>query len=575
MQNGIPKFFKNEPKEPDPKYVLKETFEEKISEIEATLGGKALKEEIPTIPDHSIYVEKKDLESYALKKDLPEIPDLKPYDIKIVEIEKSLKEKISSKDLPDHSIYAEKKDLTAYALKQDIPDAIDTSNLVKKEQIEKFATKDQIPDLKPYALKENIPDISDLAKKSELPNLEPYLKKEDLPQPPDLTAYAKKTDLPKIPDVSDFITKNEVDEKLKTKVEENKFDEALKKKSDKTYVDTELERKANVTEVSLKASIAEVARKVSIEDMEKYKGAIDESLKSKLNKSEAYTRQEIKDRYIKKDWHEKSLESKADKSSLNEYAKKSDIEGLIDKECVDLSEYAKKSQLQDYLLKEDLPPPQDLSRFTEKSDFEKYKGEVANTYATKKELPAIPDLSVYAKKSELTQYLTKTETSYCMVKLESDFRPYDGEDWEFEFYMGNRGNWSIQSDSHKKLSKPQEYVYHTPFDGIFFIDFCFTCRRDTHFVKPHVLQRIRTGTREVVHWDYFDNSSVVIAGNDVTSKSFIKTCSLWLPANTWIKCSMQFTNRGNNHKRKTWIHAVGSGGGYSPTYFSITGTRMQ
>ena len=62
MQNGIPKFFKNEPKEPDPKYVLKETFEQKISEIETTLGKKALKEEIPTIPDHSIY---------ALKEEIP------------------------------------------------------------------------------------------------------------------------------------------------------------------------------------------------------------------------------------------------------------------------------------------------------------------------------------------------------------------------------------------------------------------------------------------------------------------------------------------------------------------------
>lgn len=392
MQNGIPKFFNQEPEKPE--YVLKNTFNKKVAEIEATLEKKALKEDLPT--------------DYLTEKDLP--------------------------------------------------------------------------------------------------NMDEYAKKSDLPKIPEI---------PEIPDMSLYALKEEVKEQLLDK--------------------------ASLEHVSKK-----VAKKVNHEEFSQHK-----------------------------EDQKKVLESKADKSSLNEYAKKSDIEGLIDKDCVDLSEYAKKSQLEDYLLKKDLPLPQDLSLFTEKSDFEKYKGEVANTYATKKELPAIPDLSVYAKKSELNQYLTKTETSYCMVKLESDFRPYDGEDWEFEFYMGNRGNWSIQSDSHNKLSKPQEYVYHTPFDGIFFIDFCFTCRRDTHLVKPHVLQRIRTGTREVVHWDYFDNSSVVIAGNDVTSKSFIKTCSLWLPANTWIKCSMQFTNRGNNHKRKTWMHAVGSRGGYSPTYFSITGTRMK
>lgn len=428
----------------------------------------------------------------------PEFVKQKDYDAKVLEIENALKEKITIKDIPpfpeipeipDHSIYLQEHDLEPYAKKEEIPKPIDISNLVKKEEIEKFATKDQLPDLTPYLKKSELPtekDLSEYAKKEDLPDLKPYIKKENLP---------------------DFNT-------LATKAE-----------------------------LELKASIGDMAKKVSIEDMEKYKSAIDESLKSKLNKSEAYTRQEVKDRYIKKEVHQKDLQKKMDKIALpdfEQYAKKTDIEGLIDKECVDLSEYAKKSQLNDYLLKKDIPKPQDLSE--------------------------------YAKKSDLN---SQTETSYCMVKLQQDFRPYDGDDWEFEFYMGSRGIWWVRDDTHKALNKPDEYVYWTPFAGIFFIDFSFTCRRDTHLLKPHTLQRIRTSEGEFINWQYFDNPSAIPTGNDVSVRTFRDRCEILMPKGGWIRFSMQLTNRANNSKRKTWIHGVGSEGGYSPTYFSITGIKKE
>lgn len=304
-------------------------------------------------------------------------------------------------------------------------------------------------------------DLSEYAKKEDLPDLKPYIKKVDLP---------------------DFNT-------LATKAE-----------------------------LELKASIGDMAKKVSIEDMEKYKSAIDESLKSKLNKSETYTRQEVKDRYVKKEIHQKDLEKKMDKIALpnfDTFAKKSDLDGLVGKECVDLKPYVRKDT-----------PPMDWH-------------------------------------------------SYCLVKLEEDFRFYDGSDWEFESYIGFKGNWKTESLYQGKLEKPNEFIFWTPFDGIFYIDFCATCRRDTHLFKPQVIQRIRTSQREVVNLEYFDNSSSIMgSGHDITVRSFIKTTSLWLPKNAWIKFSLQFTNRVYNN-RKQWLHCAGSKGGYTPTYFSIHGTRLK
>lgn len=384
MKNMVPTFGKDEPRNTE--FVKQSEYDAKVLELENSIKGKAGKDEIPTIPDHSIY---------ALKEEIP-------------------------------------KD---YLKKEDLPKPIDTSNFVTKEEVEKFATKDDLPDLKPYIKKENLPDFNTLATKAEL---------------------------------------------------------------------------------ELKASIGDMAKKVSIEDMEKYKSAIDESLKSKLNKSETYTRQEVKDRYIKKDAHQKDLEKKMDKVLLPDFetfARKSDLDGLVGKECVDLRPYLKKEEV---------------------------------------------------------------ETCYCFVKLENNFRFYDGESHDHEIYLGGRGVWNVQYDTHKKIYKhnaQSNFDYYAPFDGLYLIDYTITVQRDSYTMKPQVLQRIRTSAREVINWDYFDTSLVgSLQKGESTTRTFIKTATIYLKAGQWVKFSIQFTNRAYNNK-KMWLHCIGAQGVYTPTYFSITGTK--
>lgn len=472
-------------------------------------------------------------DDYAKKKDLDEYTKKNIFNKKIEEIEATLETKITKEDIPDHSIYLQQKHLEPYALKKDIP---------------------EIPDHEIYALKEDIPEI---------PDHTIYCLKEDL------KSYALKKDIP-----TDYIKKENLPN----------FDSFAKK-----------------SELELKASIADVAKKVSIEDLEKYKALIDENLKSKLNRSEAYTRQEVKDRYIKKEDHEKSLEQKMDKVNLpnfDSFAKKTDLEGLIDKDCVDLRNYA---------TKEELNTKAEIAEVEKRlciDDFERYKGEFKkeipnishlaekqqlNDYLLKKDLPPAQDLSPYAKKedfydkremvkwflqiSDIHKYIKNPEISYCMVKLKNDFKIYDGNDWAFEFYMGNRGNWHIINDTHKTLQKPQEYQYITPFKGVFHINFCFTCRKDTHIVKPTVLQRIRSSAGEFINWKYHEISPETVTKPNVSILSFTNRVELLLEKGAWIKCSMEFDNRLHNHK-KDWLHAVGSDGGYTPTYFSISGTKM-
>lgn len=88
------------------------------------------------------------------------------------------------------------------------------------------------------------------------------------------------------------------------------------------------------------------------------------------------------------------------------------------------------------------------------------------------------------------------------------------------------------------------------------------------------MQRIRTKHREVVNFEYYDNYTSKTNGHDQFSRSFIKTCQLYLPKDDEIKFSMEFTNRLHNHK-KQWLHAKGSHGGFTPTYFSVTGYRSK
>lgn len=83
-------------------YTKKNTFNKKVTEIESSLETKITKDDLP---DHSIYLQQKDLELYAKKGDLPKIPD--------------------------HSIYA---------LKKDIP-VINMDDYIKKSEINNIFAK--------------------------------------------------------------------------------------------------------------------------------------------------------------------------------------------------------------------------------------------------------------------------------------------------------------------------------------------------------------------------------------------------------------------------------------------------
>jgi hypothetical protein len=260
-------------------------------------------------------------------------------------------------------------------------------------------------------------------------------------------------------------------------------------------------------------------------------------------------------------------------------------------ELPDHNIYALKEDLPiDYLKKEDLPEPIDTSKFVTKEE--------AYNFATKEDIPVIPDHSIYAIKDELpdfttfakkndlekldlSEYAKKTDLPivdhcFCKVKLEKDFMFYDAVDADHELYMGYRGEWKTQNLYNVKLEKVNNntFTIWTPFEGIFDIDFSCTVRRDTHFCKPQVTQRIRTAAGELTHFDYFDNKSTQISfRDDVTTRTFCKTGKLWLPKGAWIKFSMQFSNR-SHQKRKQWIHCIGSKN-YAPTYFCVHGIRTK
>lgn len=271
------------------------------------------------------------------------------------------------------------------------------------------------------------------------------------------------------------------------------------------------------------------------------------------------------------------------------YAKKKDLEDYTKKNTFNKKVEEIEATLSTKITKEELNSKAEVSEMEKRlciSDFEKHKSELDNklkTYANKEEIPNISHLAEkellkkYLLKQDLSEYVKKSELqpveiSYCMVKLKSDFRIYDGTDWAFEFYMGNRGDWQIINDTHKTLKKPEEYSYITPFKGLFSIDFCFTCRKDTHLLKPRALQRIRSSAGEFINWQYHETTAAVGHGHDVTVLTFRDRVELLLEKGAWIKCSMEFDNRLHQYK-KQWLHAVGSAGSYTPTYFSISGIK--
>ena len=142
--------------------------------------------------------------NYALKTELPTIPDLSVYAKKT--------ELFSGK----YSDLTGAPDLSVYAKKTDLPGEVDLSGYLtisvaaatyaaKDHTHADYALKTELPDLTGYALKTELPTIPDLsvyAKKTELFSGN-Y---SDLTGAPDLSVYAKKTDLPGEVDLSGYLT---------------------------------------------------------------------------------------------------------------------------------------------------------------------------------------------------------------------------------------------------------------------------------------------------------------------------------------------------------------------------------
>lgn len=83
-------------------------------------------------------------------------------------------------------------------------DPIDTTNFVQKNELEGYATKEDIPNVAELAKKSDIPDVTELAKKSDIPDVSNLAKKSDIP---DVSNLATKDD---IPDVSALATKDDI-----------------------------------------------------------------------------------------------------------------------------------------------------------------------------------------------------------------------------------------------------------------------------------------------------------------------------------------------------------------------------
>ena len=236
---------------------------ESYAAIEHTHSQYALKTEIPSLPDLSIYAlktELPDLSVYALKtelfsgkySDLNGTPDLSIYALKTDipdEVDLSayaLKSELFSKNYSDLNGIP---DLSVYALKTDIPGEVDLSNYLTisvaaatyavKNHTHTLSDISNVSDLSEsyavvghthpeYALKTEIPDLSGYALKTELfsgnysdlngtPDLSVYALKTDIPDEVDLSAYALKSelfsknysDLNGTPDLSIYALKNE------------------------------------------------------------------------------------------------------------------------------------------------------------------------------------------------------------------------------------------------------------------------------------------------------------------------------------------------------------------------------
>ncbi|OHT06461.1 hypothetical protein TRFO_25485 [Tritrichomonas foetus] len=107
--------------------------------------------------------------------------------------------------------YVLKTDFEAYKKNDD--DA-ETEKYVTKDEMNNYATKDEIPtvpDMTNYATKDQIPDVSNLATKDEIPTVPDMTNYATKDQIPDVSNLATKDEIPTVPDMTNYATKSDLD----------------------------------------------------------------------------------------------------------------------------------------------------------------------------------------------------------------------------------------------------------------------------------------------------------------------------------------------------------------------------
>lgn len=268
-----------------------------IDDVNKVLGDYATKEDLTTKAD------KAELNDYAKKADLPSMPDLSQYATK-----QDLTGKADKGDLNGlvkgatvnggDEIKPDKNGILPITVETTAP--VDTSNLATKDELNAKADKIELND---YATKE---ELSEKANEADLNN---YATKEDLDTKADkteLSDYAKKADIPSVPDTSQFATKTDLSTKADTTAldaYETKDDakQALDTKTDKTEFNDSINHMIAVIGVNGQM----IMPSNGLATLPPYPDTSNLATKDELN-------------------------TKADKSSLNDYAKKTDIPAPVD-----------------------------------------------------------------------------------------------------------------------------------------------------------------------------------------------------------------------------------------------------
>ena len=122
-------------------------------------------------------------------------PDLKIYVTKD-EMSETINKYVSKNELPDFTKYAKTSELpsfTKYVKTSELPDLSLYAKTSELPDLSLYVKTNELPDLSLYVKTNELPDLSLYAKKNELPDLSLYAKKSELP---DLSLYAKKSELP-------------------------------------------------------------------------------------------------------------------------------------------------------------------------------------------------------------------------------------------------------------------------------------------------------------------------------------------------------------------------------------------